>query len=131
MCYHTYGSHLLHMTNDIKLDLKGKDLPVTALAYQSPSLLGLILGFTTLWAVMLFGASILQTGMKNSKDVYDRSSKYREVYSQELDRCRLENPYNDTVVYGLTGEVVKRYPRVDCFALARYTVKAKYGLSSQ
>ena len=119
MCYHTYGSHLLHMTNDIKLDLKGKDLPVTALAYQSPSLLGLILGFTTLWAVMLFGASILQTGMKNSKDVYDRSSKYREVYSQELDRCRLENPYNDTVVYGLTGEVVKRYPRVDCFALAR------------
>jgi len=119
------------MTNDIKIDLKSKDLPVTALAYKSPSLLAIILGFTTLWALILFAGLLGSVFLKNIKEDSKRSINYQEVYTHELDRCELENPDNGRIEYGLEGNISKRYPNVDCFALARSRVKAKFGLSSQ
>ena len=119
------------MTNDIKIDLKSKDLPVTALAYKSPSLLAIILGFTTLWALILFAGLIGSVSLKNIKEDSKRSIKYREVYDYELDQCKLENPNNGRIEYGLEGNITKRYPNIDCFALARSRVKAKFGLPSQ
>jgi hypothetical protein len=119
------------MTNDIKIDLKSKDLPVTALAYKSPSLLAIILGFTTLWALILFAGLLGSVFLKNIKEDSKRSVKYQEVYTHELDQCELENPDNGRIEYGLEGNITKRYPNVDCFALARSRVKAKFGLSSQ
>ena len=116
------------MTNDIKIDLQSKDLPVTALAYKSPSLLAIILGFTTLWALILFAGLIGSLSLKNIKEDSKRSIEYREVYDYELDQCKLENPNNGRIEYGLEGNITKRYPNIDCFALARSRVKAKFGL---
>ena len=119
------------MTNDIKLDLKGKDLPLTALAYRSPSLLGLLLSFTTFWVLLLFASLFTYSFIKNVREENQRSVKYSEVYNQELDRCKLENPYNGRIIFNSISNETKRYPFVNCFALARYNVKTKYGLSPQ
>jgi len=129
MCYYTYGSHLTHMTNDIKIDLKSKDLPITALAYRSPSLLGLFLIFITFWVLLLFASLFTYSFLKHVREEGQRSIKYSEVYNQELDRCKLENPYNGRIIFDPMGNETKRYPFVNCFALARYNVKTKYGLS--
>ena len=65
-------------------------------------------------------------------DAYLKRTKnfQNERYNSKDNSYRSERfAYNGRIIFDPMGNETKRYPFVNCFALARYNVKTKYGLS--
>ena len=106
------------MTNDPGFKVNSRDLPVTALAYQSAALLKILLGFLTFWGLMFLGLEGLRTFVSVTKEISKKEQTHYKSYQQELNLCQLQNPDNGKVIYNLEGSAVNRYPYVDCWAKA-------------
>lgn len=119
MCYGEYGNHTTHMTNDPGFKVNSRDLPVTALAYQSAALLKILLGFLTFWGLMFFGLEGLRTFVSVNKEISTKEQTHYKTYQQELDLCQLQNPNSGKVIYDLRGNAIQSYPYVNCWAKAR------------
>lgn len=74
------------MLNKIDLDFQSKDLPKTALAFQTASSLKHILNFITFWGIVV----VLLGGVSLFLRAKPKVSVYNRLYSVEYSKCLLD-----------------------------------------